>query len=90
MLGGIFSLAIMVLLITAFSNRIIDTFNKVIIMSSLSTSNANDPLPFTLNTTGKGPFMFAVEVLNFDLNGEERYFDVDLTTSVSRYGKTLN
>ena len=75
-MGGIISIALIVLLIAAFSNRIIDTLEKVLISSSTSASNANDPVALNLTTNTKGPFMFGVEVFGHNLNAESRYFDV--------------
>jgi hypothetical protein len=59
-LGGIVSIALMVALIAAFSNRIIDTLDKVIITSTNTLSNANDPIPISISTIDAGPFMIGV------------------------------
>jgi hypothetical protein len=40
----------MILLIAAFYNKIIDTLDKVLITSSSSTSNADDPLSYNITT----------------------------------------
>lgn len=85
-LGGILSISVMVLLLSAFYNRIIDTLDKVLITSASSSSNANDPLPFNITTLDKGNFMFGVEVWHHNLNEGSRYFDVVLTNIEYIYG----
>lgn len=57
LLGGIISLSLMVLLAAAFWNKIVATFDKQIITASTTVNNADDPLPFNLETLPAGPFM---------------------------------
>jgi hypothetical protein len=84
-------MTVMLILITVFYNRIIDTFNKVLIFSSTSTSNAFDPVPLNLSTIGSGPFMFGVEVFGLNLNQGSRYFDVQMKTyHYQNYGMDAN
>lgn len=66
LLGGLVSLSVMLVLLAAFYNRIIGTFNKVLISSSTSNSNAYDPPALNLSTVGKGPFMLGVEVFGIN------------------------
>lgn len=66
----------MLLLFAAFYNKIIDTFDKLIIFSTSSNENADDPLPYTLSTINFGKFMFGVEVWHHNLNEGNRYFDI--------------
>jgi hypothetical protein len=80
----------MIVLAAAFSNKIIATFDKLIITSSTAASNADDPLPFNISTLDNGPFMFGVEVWHHDLNGDVRYFDISLANSVYNYGTPQN
>jgi hypothetical protein len=47
----------MIALIVAFSNKIIDTLDKVIISSSASTTIASDPTPINLTSSDSGTFM---------------------------------
>jgi hypothetical protein len=89
-LGGMVSLSVMVLLLTAFYNRIIDTFDKVLISSSTSNSNANDPPALNLTTVGKGPFMLGAEVFNLNLNEGSRYFDIVMTSYEYKFGLPIN
>lgn len=60
LLGGFLSIALMLVLVVAFYNKIIDTLDKVLISSSTTSTNADDPLPYTISTINKGPFMFGV------------------------------
>lgn len=46
LLGGMISLTLMLVLAAAFWNRFVATFNKTIITSSTTISNADDPLSF--------------------------------------------
>lgn len=59
-LGGILSISVMVLLLAAFYNKIIDTLDKVLITSSSSINNVNDPTSFNISTRDNSPFMFGV------------------------------
>jgi hypothetical protein len=68
LLGGFISITMMLILIAAFYNKIIDTFDKVIIYSSSSNENADDPLPYTMSTFNSARFMFGVEVWHHNLN----------------------
>lgn len=77
--GGILSLSIIILLLVTFYNKVIDTLNKVIITSSLSATNYNNPPLYTISTMPGKMFMFGVEVWYHDLNQPLRYFDVVLT-----------
>jgi hypothetical protein len=90
LLGGFLSITMMLVLIAAFYNKIIDTFDKVIIFSSSSTDNADDPLPFTISTIDSGKFMFGVEVWHHNLNEGSRYFDVELVNMLYTFGEPQN
>jgi hypothetical protein len=79
LLGGVVSLSVMLVLIAAFYNRIIDTLDKVLITSSSSTANAYDPPALNLTTVGTGHFMLGAEVFGHNLNEGSRLFDVLLT-----------
>ena len=72
------SLALMVVLLAKFANRIIDTLKRVLISASTSASNANDPVVFNLTMKKNSPFMLGVEVFGYDLNEGSRFFDLDL------------
>jgi hypothetical protein len=76
-LGGVLSISIIILLLVTFYNKVIDTFDKVIINSSLSATSADDPTPYTVSTMPGKSFMFGVEIWHFDLNANPRYFDVN-------------
>jgi hypothetical protein len=80
------SLSVMLLLLVTFYNRIIGTFNKVIISSSASDSNAYDPSVLNLTTVGKGSFMLGTEVFDHNLNVGSRYFDVVMTSYEQSFG----
>ena len=57
----------------------LNTFSKVIISSTTSIVNADDPLPYNISTKVGEPFMMGVEVWHVDLNNQsQRYFDVRL------------
>lgn len=86
LLGGFLSITMILVLVAAFYNKIIDTFDKVIIFSSSSTDNADDPLPFTISTIDNGSFMFGVEVWHHNLNNGSRYFDVELVNMLYDFG----
>lgn len=77
--GGVISLSIIILLLVTFYNKVIDTFQKVIISSSYSSVNANDPTSYTISTMPGMPFMLGVEIWHHNLNANPRYFDVVLT-----------
>lgn len=89
-LGGVVSLSVMLVLLAAFYNRIIDTFDKVLISSSSSTSNAYDPAPLNLTTVGTGKFMLGAEVFGHNLNEGSRYFDTVLTAYTYSFGLPNN
>jgi hypothetical protein len=77
LVGGVLSISIIILLLVAFYNKVIDTFAKVVISSSLSVISADDPTPFTVSTMAGQPFMFGVEIWHQNLNSQTaRYFDV--------------
>jgi hypothetical protein len=77
----------MIVLIAAFSNKILATLDKLIITASSSTSNADDPISFNITTLDNGPFMFGVEIWHHNLNEGSRYFDIVLTNTVYSYGE---
>lgn len=86
LLGGILSISVMIVLVAAFYNKIIDTLDKVLITSSSSTTNSNDPLAYNITTIDKGNFMVGVEVWHYNLNEGSRYFDIELTNDYYIYG----
>lgn len=51
--GGIFSLAIVLYIMSTFSSMILDTFNKIIITSTSSTDQDDEPAPIYLQTTNQ-------------------------------------
>jgi hypothetical protein len=57
LIGGFISIALMIALMVAFSSKIIDTLNKVIITSMTSNTIANDPTPLNLTYSDSGTFM---------------------------------
>lgn len=80
--GGVFSLAVVIYLISTFSSMVFDTFNKLIIASTSDTIQSNEPEPvYLLTTDNASHFMLGVEVWHFDLNTGPRYFDVELRNS---------
>ena len=89
-LGGLISLSLMIVLAAAFSNKIIGTLDKLIITSTATTSNADDPTSFNITTIGTGPFMLGVEVLGHDLNSNTRSFDVELRSTTTSFGALMN
>lgn len=71
----------MLALTITFSNKLVATLNMMSISSSISNQNADDPLEYSLSTTGddRREFMFGVEIWHFNLNdGPTRYFDIVL------------
>lgn len=91
LIGGLISISIMVLLIASFSNKIIDTLNKMVISSTSSTINIDDPQSFSFSTSEDSPFMLGIEVWGHNLNDKtKRYFDVKAINTVSNFGKTQN
>jgi len=80
--GGFFSLAVIIYLVSTFSSMIVDTFDKLIITSTIDTTQASEPEPaYLLSTDNASHFMLGVEVWHFDLNKGPRYFDVLLRNS---------
>lgn len=80
--GGVFSLAIIIYLLSTFSTMVFETFSKLIITSATDTTQDNEPEPIYLLTTDNAShFMIGVEVWHFDLNTGPRYFDVELQNS---------
>ena len=75
--GGILSLSIILLLLATFYNKVLNTFQKVIINSSLSATSADDPTPYTISTKPGKQFMFGVEIWHHDLSANPRYFDIN-------------
>ena len=49
---------IILLLLVAFYNKVIDTFGKIIISSAASSLSADDPKPYNISTMPGYPFMF--------------------------------
>ena len=84
------SIVLILMLFAAFANRIIDTLDKVLINSSTSASNANDPVAFNLTTNTKDRFMFGMEVYGHNLNAGSRIFDVDLIRETLQYGTQVS
>lgn len=60
LLGGVLSLSIIVALLATFSNKVIDTLNKVIITATSSNTNEADPPAFNLSSHDGSKFMFGV------------------------------
>ncbi len=77
--GGVLSLSIIILLLVTFYRKVIATFEKVIISSSFSSTNADDPVSYNISTMPGMPFMFGVEIWHHNLNVYPRYFDVVAT-----------
>lgn len=90
LLGGFISISLMVMLAAAFYSKIIDTFNKVLIISTSKSDNADDPISYNITTIGNGSFMFGVQVWHHDLNGVKRYFDISLVNTIYEYGQPGN
>ena len=65
--GGIMSIAIIILLLVTFYNKVIDTFGKIIITSGDSAISADDPVPYTISTIPGKPFMFGAELWHHDI-----------------------
>ena len=75
--GGLLSITIIIILLTTFYSKVLNTFQKVIITSSLSVVNANDPVPYTVSTMPGHKFMFGVELWHHNLNDpNKRFFNV--------------
>ena len=74
------SIFLMVALMAVFSNKVFDTLNMMSIVSSSSSSNADDPttLSFDSKGTDRRNFMFGVEIWHHNLNEGDRYFDINL------------
>jgi hypothetical protein len=73
------SIFLMVALMGVFSNKVFDTLNMMSIVSSSSSSNADDPttLSFDSKGTDRRNFMFGVEIWHHNLNVGDRYFDIN-------------
>lgn len=74
------SIFLMVALMAVFSNKVFDTLNMMSIVSSSSSSNADDPIQLSFDSTGtdRRNFMFGVEIWHHNLNEGIRYFDINL------------
>jgi hypothetical protein len=78
----------MVLLMVTFYNKVIYTFEKVIISSQVSLISADDPIPYTVSTIAGKQFMFGVEIWHHNLNSNvSRFFDVNLVHATYRTGE---
>lgn len=73
------SLILIIILISSFANRVFNTLNMMSILSSTSSSNADDPISLTIDSGGddKRNFMIAVEIWHHNLNEGVRYFDIN-------------
>lgn len=73
------SLILIIILMSSFANRVFNTLNMMSILSSTSSSNADDPISITLSSAGeeRRNFMIAVELWHFNLNEGIRYFNID-------------
>jgi hypothetical protein len=80
----------MIFLVAVFYNKIVGTFDKLHIVSTYSTSNADDPSPYNISTYDGSNFMFGVEVWHHDLNHGNRYFDIVFTNTIYDYGEPLD
>ena len=58
--GGFLSFSIIILLLVTFYSKVLDTFDKVIISSSLSAISADDPTAYNISTMPGKSFMFGV------------------------------
>lgn len=90
LLGGFISIALMVALLAIFYNKIIDTFDKIIISSTSTTKTSADPTPVTISTFENSTFMLGVQVSYHNLNDVTRAFDVVLSTTTYEYGVEVN
>lgn len=63
-----------------FSNLVIQTFRKSIIVSQTSVSYDDDPTYSEIITSSDNNFMFAIGISNMDLGSSQRYFDIVMTT----------
>lgn len=91
-MGGAFSMVLIIVLLVAFSNKVLSTLNMLSITSTSTNQNADDPEPLTLSSNGTkgGDFMFGVEIWHHDLNTGERYFDINLVNQNYKYGEVTN
>lgn len=81
------SLIILLGLLIAFSNRVIETVSMMSINSTTNSLDADDPVPLTISTFGEPRnFMFGVEIWHHNLNTDERIFDIDLINKNYVYG----
>ena len=78
LVGGFISITIIVVLLTTFYSKVIDTLDKIIIKSTFDSTHFEEPQPLLLSTFDEGKFMFGVEIWKHDLNTGDRLFDVVL------------
>lgn len=88
-MGGAFSMVLIIVLLVAFSNKVLNTLNMLSITSTTTNENADDPEPLILSTSGtdRVQFMFGVEIWHHNLNEGDRYFDISLVNQNYRYGE---
>lgn len=88
-MGGAFSMVLIIVLLVAFSNKVLNTLNMLSITSTTTNQNADDPEPLILSTSGtdRVQFMFGVEIWHHNLNEGDRYFDISLVNQNYRYGE---
>ena len=75
--GGILSILIIFALLLTFSSKVINTFEKAIITSTVSSINSDDPTSYLVSNLPGQPFMFGVEIWHQNLNRNDfRFFNV--------------
>jgi hypothetical protein len=83
------SLILIIALMSTFANRVFNTLNMMSILSSTSSSNADDPISLVFDSGGeeRRHFMIAVEIWHHNLNEGIRYFDIDFINRDFKLGE---
>ena len=86
--GGLFSLGIIVVVLTAFFRMILETVNRTAIDSNLNIITSSNPASYSLTTNKENKFMFGLQISStdleffYDMNGPRRYFDINVYLDV--------
>lgn len=78
--GGVMSFIMVAFFVGVFLNMTIDTFGTYITTADITLNYDEDPLQSKLTASLANEFMFAIGLENIDLNANQRYFDVSMTT----------
>lgn len=77
--GGLISIIFVLLFAVMFSNLIVQTFSKNIIVSQTSTTYDDEPTYTQILASPSHNHMFAIGISGMNLSSSQRYFDIVMT-----------